>query len=47
VKIGDCRVLTVTAENEARICKGKSVGEQWSGLCVVIIFITFMLGIYS
>ena len=48
MKISDCRDLNETAEDEVRICKGKSVGEQWSGLCVVIIiFITFMLGIYN
>jgi len=42
VKISDCRVLTETAENEERICTGKSVGEQWSGLCVVTIVIVII-----
>jgi len=43
VKISDCRVLTETAEDEERICKGKSVGEQWSSLCVVVIVIVISI----
>ena len=41
MKIRDCRDLNETAEDEVGICKGKSVGEQWSGLCVVIIIYYF------
>jgi hypothetical protein len=43
VKISDCRVLTETAEDEERICKGKSVGEQCRCLCVVVIVIIVII----
>jgi hypothetical protein len=43
VKISDCRVLTETAKNEVRICKGKSVGEQCRCLCVVVVVVVVVV----
>ena len=50
VKSSDCRVLNETVEDEVRICKGKSIGEQWWGLCVVvfvIIIVDIILLLYN
>ena len=43
MKIRDCRVLSETAEDEVRICKEKSVGEQFLCLCVIIIIIIIII----